>query len=266
MCQLNCLRNVLLAMTFLITPAIQAAPQLGNTILSPYVLYYEGVIEGDASVIAKSIDGFFSDVDHSKVNYEIFKQNVPGSNIYTIEASIEPKSDQMVEYVQGFVSTHGEFTVGSVRLQLRPATQVAEFFSISGFGPDKDGKKEVKWGTFARVRQFSNVSEYTSNIYNLGASLGQGKESDIRKTIPLAINPTDAYIFLSWMNGVGPSKAHLSRFTCESHSFFVMKDGTYVQRFIAYNIDRILNAQFQSEGVASQLVEHGFQSVLGQAQ
>lgn len=261
MCRLNYIRNFVLGITVVLSSAAQADPQPWSTNVRPYVLFYEGAIDGDASTIEKSINEVFKEVDKSKVTSEIFQQNPPGSNIYTIEAFLEPNSIETVGYVRDFVNSHKEFSVGNVKLKFRPAIQLGEFFSMSGFGPDNSGKKEIKWGEIARTRQFSNIGEYTTNIVNLGMSLSQGDEREIRKAIPSVVSPTDAYIFLSWLKGIEPSSRKLSRFTFESHSFFVMEDGTYINRALSWSVNRRLTAQPQSGSVAK-LVKRGFQPML----
>src|SRR5262249_9285483 len=154
-----------------------------------YVLSYEGSINGDSTAIEASIKGLFSELDPSKVSTEIIHQRYPNTDSYTIEASFEPKSDQAIAYVDEFAQSHREFSVGNVKISLRPATSVAEFLSLECFGPNETGTKEVSWGTFVRYRQFSSVSDYFTSVVQLGTALSQGSKNEILTNILPILNP-----------------------------------------------------------------------------
>ena len=205
-----------------------------------YVLAYEGAINGDAAAIETSINDLFKDLDHAKGTTEVVHQRYPQTNIYTIEAYVEAISDQTTASVENFVRTHSEFTIGDVKIQLKPATQIVEFFSIEGFGLKSAGAKEESWGSFVRYRKFPSVSAYNSAIFQLGLSMGRGNETEILKAVAPMLNPVDARSFQEWLNA--PAGQKMSRLHWDSHSFFVMEDGSFVSRLMAWHMDRSLTA------------------------
>jgi hypothetical protein len=221
-------------LAFAISLSAFAAPSSDSR---PYVLYYEGPIAGDSTLIHQAAQGTLKDLDRAKVDNEFFIQNIPGSNQYVIEAAIQAKSDESGIYVRDFVSAHNYITVGNVKLAWRRANQVTEFFSINGFGPNQAGDKESQWGEFSRVRSFASLGEYTTSIVTLGSDLDRG---NFLRAIPSVLNPVDTLTFLGWLHGVGTPIHKLSRFSLESHSFFSMEDGSFVSRGITYHMDKSL--------------------------
>jgi hypothetical protein len=227
--------------------------------IRPYVLYYEGPIEGSSNEIAKSIDGLLGDIDHSKVSSESVKKNIIGTNVYWLEMFVEAATEQTVEYLQNYIVAHAEFAVGNLKLALRPASQVVEVSSITGFGPDGTGK-EVSWGSFTRLNRFSNVSAYNTRcMMDIGPTLAGGREDQILKLVPSLMSPADAYSFSSMLSGTAPFQYKMSRFNWNSHSYFAMEDGTYINRALSFNVDRKLGAQ-SAKSQTTRLLAPGYEA------
>jgi hypothetical protein len=232
----------LLTFLFIPTSTFATPSRDAGDKLKPYVLYFEGQLDIEAKEFSRIADTAFADVDLNKVIRERYKRNVTGSNIYTLAAFIEPLSEEHRSYFDEYVATHPEFLIGNTKISLRPADHIIEFLSINVFGPDEKGN-EVSWGAFTNLRKFPNVNTYNNSMVDAGFILSGGEVDQIRKLLSSLLTPSDVVLFNKYLDGIGPKKSKLSRFTWVSRTFFSMQDGSTVNRALYHTVDRKLDGE-----------------------
>lgn len=202
-----------------------------------YVIYFDGQLDIDSDELLKRYDSIFNDLDEKRTINEKAILYTEDSHFYTLEAFIEARSDNDVEYIDNYVKSHPYINIADVKIPIRQARKIISLTTIKG--SNADGRE---YGSFTKLTSFKNIGSYNESSMGTLEKLSYGSMDVIQNTISANLSKLEAYNFNRWLDTLETSQNINLKISWHSNSFFEMEDGSYIDRAMFFYVVRELGS------------------------